>query len=96
MPWIGARTRHETKIIQVKVGGPERRFSVSEPELSEYLREIIRSITDGDSIEDYVGNKLTRALREDENAVYVDVEVHDTENYSFSGKTYLVREEVVT
>lgn len=96
MPWIGARTRHDDKVIQVKVFGPEKKFGVKNDELAEYLRKIANNINGQHPLTDYFGNKMTRMLRDDDNALWVEVEIHSTADYSFSGNTYLIREEVTT
>lgn len=96
MPWIGARTRYDNKIVQVKIYGPEKKFTVERAELADYLRDLAKSTSDGATLSDYVGDKLSRALRDDDNALWMEVEIHDTEDFSFSGETYVIREDVST
>lgn len=94
MPWIGARTRYDNKIVQVKVFGPNKKFSVNDKELADYLRDVTKSAPDSNNLSAYVGEKLSRALRDDDNALWMEVEVHDTEDFSFSGEPYVIQEAV--
>lgn len=95
MPYRGARTRHENKIVQVKVFGPDKNFSFTKSELAIYLQNIMQYVTTPTCLSDYIGNKLTRVLKDDNNALWVEVEIHETDDYSFDGDTYIIKEEVI-
>lgn len=92
MPWIGARTRHNNEVVQVKVYGPYKDFMIQQDKLAGYLREVIESKNGQRSLVDHVGNEMTKALKFDHNAMWVEVEIHNTDDFSFSGKTYIIEE----
>lgn len=94
MPYIGARTRHYNKVVQIKVFGPDKNFSFKKDELATYLRNIMQLTTEPPCLSDYVGNKITKVLRNDHNALWVEVEIHETDDHSFDGNTYMIKEEV--
>lgn len=93
MAAVGARARRADKIVQVKVYAPDHK-TFNQDKLANYLNTVmVSSDTPVTNLSDYIGHDLQDKLK-DTSALWVVVEVHNTNNNAFTEETYLLKDDV--